>query len=385
MAQFHPPRDIYTGRGCRESVGEKAAALGGRRALLVSDPGVMSAPAAEDMRSALRSAGLTVFTYDGVTAEPTVAMVEAGIRDYRSNDCDIVVGLGGGSPMDAAKAIAVMVSAGEVSLPGFEGANKIPPGRPPLICLSTTAGTGSEVTPFSIITDQERDVKMLIASPELLPDASFSDPALGDTAPLGATIYAGLDALTHAIEAYVSRRAQPLTDDLALSAIRRISASIVAACSEEPDRAARDEMTLAAMEAGLAFANSSVALVHGMARPIGAIFHLPHGLSNAMLLGSVMDFSLEAAAERYAAIAGALGCNVAGLDATEAARLGLEKVKELTAALGTPTLRGAGADPARFEASVRKMADDALASGSPANNPRVPTADEIVQLYREVL
>jgi alcohol dehydrogenase class IV len=251
--------------------------------------------------------------------------------------------------------------------------------------LSTTAGTGSEVTPFSIITDQERDVKMLIASPELLPDASFSDPALGDTAPLGATIYAGLDALTHAIEAYVSRRAQPLTDDLALSAIRRISASIVAACSEEPDRAARDEMTLAAMEAGLAFANSSVALVHGMARPIGAIFHLPHGLSNAMLLGSVMDFSLEAAAERYAAIAGALGCNVAGLDATEAARLGLEKVKELTAALGTPTLRGAGADPARFEASVRKMADDALASGSPANNPRVPTADEIVQLYREVL
>lgn len=384
MAQFRTPRDMYTGRGCRESVGEKAADLGGGRALVVSDPGVMSAPASADVLSALRAAGLTVSTYDGVTAEPNLAMVQAGLEAYRSNECDLVVGLGGGSPMDAAKAIAVMVSAGIARLPDFEGSDKIPPGRPPLICLSTTAGTGSEVTPFTIITDEERDVKMLVASPELLPDASFSDPALGDTAPLRASIYAGLDALTHAIEAYVSRRAQPLTDDLALSAIRRISTSIIAACSEGPNRAARDDMTLAAMEAGLAFANSSVAMVHGMARPIGAIFHLPHGLTNAMLLRSVMDFSLEAAPKRYASIASALGCDVAGADDMDAARLGLDRVKELTVALGTPTLSQAGADSGLFENSVCKMADDALASGSPGNNPRVPTADEIVRLYRDI-
>ena len=151
--------------------------------------------------------------------------------------------------MDAAKTIAAMVSAGNVRVPEFEGANKIPSGRPSLICLSTTAGTGAEVTPVSVITDEERDVKMLIASAELLPDISFSDPALADTAPTRASIYAGIDALTHAIEAYVSRKAQSITDDLALSAIRRITNSIIKSCSETFDQEARDNMMFAAMEA----------------------------------------------------------------------------------------------------------------------------------------
>jgi len=382
MAEFRTPRTIYMGRGCREKVGEAASGLGGTRALLVSDPHVLAAPAASDVIVNLNAAGLQVFIYDGVTAEPSIAMVEAGLAIYRRNRCDIVVGLGGGSPMDTAKAVAVIANAGDVHMSQFQGANKVPAGRPPLICLCATAGTGSEVTPYTIITDEKRDVKMLIASPHVLPDAAFSDPALGDTTPLKPATYAGLDALTHAIEAYVSKRAQPVTDDLALSAIRRIGASILAACREDPDRDARDQMTLAATEAGMAFANSSVALVHGMARPIGAVFHVAHGLSNAMLLAAVIEYSLEAAPARYAAIAAALGCEVAGKTSSGAARAGLERIRELTQTLGTPSLGEAGADPALFEKSVRKMANDALASGSPGNNPRVPTADEIVDLYR---
>lgn len=383
MAQFHTPRDVFTGRDCRMEAGNAAAALGKSRALVVSDPAVMAAPASMDVIAALESAGLTTSSYDGVISEPTVTMVEAGLAEFRDRDCDIVVGLGGGSAMDAAKTIAAMVSAGNVRVPEFEGANKIPSGRPSLICLSTTAGTGAEVTPVSVITDEERDVKMLIASAELLPDISFSDPALADTAPTRASIYAGIDALTHAIEAYVSRKSQSITDDLALSAIRRITNSIIKSCSETFDQEARDNMMFAAMEAGLAFSNSSVALVHGMARPIGAVFNLPHGLCNSMLLHSVMTFSLESVPERYASIATAMGCDVSGKSDIVAAQIGIDKVREITDILGVPTLSETGADPSLFRQSVMKMAEDALASGSPDNNPRVPTIDEIVKLYED--
>lgn len=383
MAEFHAPQDVYTGRGCRKAIGDSVTKLGGSRALVVTDPHVIASAAAQDVLELLENAGVATIQYDGVIAEPTVEMVEAGLKVFHSSNSDIVIGLGGGSPMDAAKAIAVRAVSANSSLPKLEGANKVQTGRPPLICLSTTAGTGAEVTPFSIITDEERDVKMLISSLELLPDVSFSDPALADTAPLRPSIYAGVDALTHAIEAYVSRKAQPITDDLALAAIRRISASIVRACSEDYDEEARDDMTFASMQAGMAFANSSVALVHGMARPIGAVFHLPHGLCNSILLQSVMAFSLGSAPQRYASIAEALGCEVGGLDSITAANCGIDKVREITEILAVPTLSQTGADLDLFERSVVKMAEDAIASGSPGNNPRIATIDEITELYRQ--
>lgn len=385
MPLFRAPRAIYTGRGCRLNIGEVAVAIGGKAALVVTDPAVKSAEPAAEVIANLGAAGLRVSVFDGVTAEPTVSMVEKGLEICRAQKCDIVIGLGGGSPMDTAKAIAVIAPAKRARIADFEGANKIPPGRLRLILLSATAGTGSEVTPYTIITDQSRDVKMLIASPELLADASFADPALTDSVPRRPAIFAGLDALTHAIEAYVSRRAQPITDVLALSAIARIGGNIVEAVSDHATPSSRDQMTLGALEAGLAFANSSVALVHGMARPIGALFHLPHGLCNAMLLRRVMEFSVDAAVERYADIARALGCELDGMDARASASAGVSKVQELTVALDTPGLRKAGVQEGEFERVVEKMARDALASGSPGNNPRQPTEQEIVALYRDVL
>ncbi len=294
----------------------------------------------------------------------------------------MIIAVGGGSPIDTGKAIAALSSnPGRIS--DYMGANKIPKPCAPLVAIPTTAGTGSEVTPFTIIT--ETDVKMLISSPKILPTVAIVDPLMTVKMPRGITAATGLDALTHAIEAYVSVRAQPLTDTFALRAINLISGNIRAAYSHPDDLEARGNMLMGALQAGLAFANSSVALVHGMARPIGAYFHVAHGVSNAVLLPTVIEWSVPGNPNRYAEIAAAMGEGTEGLTTDEAARRTVSAVRRLNADLQIPSLRGLGIDVARFESVVEKMAVDAIASGSPGNNPRKASSEEIVALYRRAL
>jgi len=286
--------------------------------------------------------------------------------------------------MDTAKSIAAL-STNPGKITDFMGANKIPKPGAPLIAIPTTAGTGSEVTPFTIIADTARDVKMLIASPYIIPRVALVDPHMTLTMPQEITAATGLDALTHAIEAYVSVKAQPITDTLALQAIRVISANLRQAWSNGDNLEARTNMVMGALQAGLAFANSSVALVHGMARPIGAYFHAPHGVSNAALLPTVIEFSVLGNPRRYADIAEAMGEITEGFSLLDAAYLAAEAVKRLNDDLKVPNLKGLGVEEKKFNSVVKQMAADAIASGSPGNNPRKATPEEIVELYKKAL
>jgi alcohol dehydrogenase class IV len=254
----------------------------------------------------------------------------------------------------------------------------------PVIAIPTTAGTGSEATRVTVITDTERDEKMLIMGLGCVPVAAIVDYELTFSLPPRITADTGIDSLTHALEAYVSRRANPVSDAWALSAMALIGANLRTAYASPGDAAAREAMMLGAMLGGLAFSNASVALVHGLSRPIGAHFHVPHGLSNAMLLPAVTRFSIDAAPARYAAAARAIGFAGAGDDDDAACVKLCDGLAALNADLAVPTPRGHGIDSAAWEAKLGLMAAQALASGSPANNPRVPDAAEIVALYRVV-
>jgi len=381
MREFRVPPLILSGPGSAAGLAGVLHARGHRHAFIVSDPGVLASPAVPAVLESLRRAGLSVTVHAGITSEPTVRMVDAALVDLRACGADVVVGLGGGSPMDAAKAVAILAG-GDTPLSAYEGADKAPPRRTPLVCVATSAGTGSEVTRFTIITDEARSRKMLISSWEVLPDIAVADPDLTLSLPARYTVSTGIDALTHAIESYVSRRSQPLSETLALSAIRRIARWLLYAYREPENREARAQMSLAALEAGMSFCNASVALVHGMARPLGAHFGVPHGIANAVLLAEVSAFSASAAPGRYQDIAVAWGRPVAGRPEEEGASAAVAAIRRLCQDLEVPPLRELGVPRDRFEAAVAQMAEDALTSGSPVNNPRIAAAGEIEQLYR---
>ncbi|MBI3973090.1 MAG: iron-containing alcohol dehydrogenase [Chloroflexi bacterium] len=381
MADFRVPPLVRTGAGCARNTGQILAERGYRGALVVTDPIVAGSPAVRAVLDGVRRAGLALAIHEGITSEPTVEMVETALEAFRLSGADVVIGIGGGSPMDAAKAVAVLARS-PGPLPLYEGVDKVPGKRVPLVCIATTAGTGSEVTRYVAVTDEQRNRKMLITSWQLLPDVAVADPELTLDLPPGPTVSTGVDALTHAIEAYVSRRRQPLTDTLALSAIRRIGRALPRAYRAPGDGEARSAMSLAALEAGIAFCNASVALVHGMARPLGAYFGVPHGLANAVLLARVSAFTAPAAPERYREIAVALGQPVAGATPEAGARAAVEAIERLCADLAVPSLSALGVAADRFDAVVESMAADAVASGSPVNNPRDATAEEIAALYR---
>jgi alcohol dehydrogenase len=381
--QFKAPSIICTGIGATKEVGDNAKQLG-KWALIVTDSNLERIGLLADIKASLDAEGVGYSIFDKVVTEPTVEYVDEGLGMFREVKADIIVAVGGGSPIDTGKAIAALSSnPGRIS--DYMGVNKIPRVCAPLVAIPTTAGTGSEVTPFTIITNTETDVKMLISSPRILPAVALVDPLMTLKMPRSITAATGLDALTHAIEAYTSIRAQPLTDTFALRAIHLISRNIRVAYSHPDDLEARGNMLMGALQAGLAFANSSVALVHGMARPIGAYFHVAHGVSNAVLLPTVIEWSVSGNPNRYAEIAVAMGEKTEGLTTEESARKTVSATKRLNSDLQIPTLRGLGIDMAMFEKVVDKMAADAIASGSPGNNPRKATPEEIVALYRKAL
>ena len=378
---FLVPPVLIFGSGAAGQIGEESRKFGGKKGLIITDEVLLKLGALEGIERALSQAEIQFAVYSGVFTEPTVDFVQEGIRSYRESGCDFLLAVGGGSAIDTAKAIAVMAT-NSGAIEDYQGANKVREPGAPLIAVPTTAGTGSEVTQFTIITDTKRDVKMLIASPFLIPRKAIVDPLLTLSMPRGLTAATGIDALTHAIEAYVSVKAQPMSDIFALSAIELISGSLRQAWSNGNNREAREKTMLGALQAGIAFSNSSVALVHGMSRPIGAYFHVAHGVSNAALLSVVTEFSLIGNPERYARVAKAMGENIEGLTVLEASDMAAEAVVRLIEDIEIPSLPELGVEEDKLDKLAPKMAEDAIASGSPANNPRQATKEEIVELYK---
>lgn len=383
IASIALPRILRIGGGASKQLPEVLASLGLSRPLIVTDGYLVDSGRVADLTAGLTKAGIASRVFAGTVADPTVASIDAGVACLRDGDHDCVVGFGGGGPLDSAKAIALLGKHG-----GAMANYKAPhvqdePGLP-IIAIPTTAGTGSEATRVMIITEETTDEKMLCPGLAYLPLAALVDYELTFTKPKRLTADTGIDSLTHAIEAYVSKRANPFSDGMALLAMRAIAPNLRRVCTHPDDAAAREAMMLGATQAGIAFSNSSVALVHGMSRPIGAHFHVPHGLSNAMLLPAVTAWSAPAALHRYADCARAMGIadEVEG-DQSAVARL-LDELAALNRELEVPSPATWGIDAARWDALIPTMCAQAAASGSPANNPRVPEAEEMAMLYAQI-
>ncbi|HVM77849.1 MAG TPA: iron-containing alcohol dehydrogenase [Stellaceae bacterium] len=383
VATITMPRLLYIGGG---AIGEIVTALGRLGAscpLVVTDRFMESSGMLAKLTDRLDRANLRWQVFADTVPDPTDTVVEAGVKVLAAGDFDCLVALGGGSPIDTAKAISVLAANGG-KMRDHKVPNEIPKPGLPIIAIPTTAGTGSEVTRFTVITDTERDEKMLIMGLACCPAAAIVDYELTFSMPWRLTADTGIDSLTHAIEAYVSKRASPFTDGVARSAMALIAKHIRTACRTPDDPKAREAMMLGATQAGMAFSNSSVCLVHGMSRPIGAFFHVPHGLSNAMLLPEITAFSAPAALERYADCARAMGIAAEGEGNQSAVARLLDELRALNSDLKVPSPREYGIDERRYRELMPTMAAQALASGSPGNNPRVPSADEIVELYTRV-
>lgn len=380
--ELHLPGEIVIAGGASGRIADVAGRLGIRRALVITDPFMAEHGPVGAITERLSDAGIATAGYFGVQPDPTTANVQEGLDALRGHEADAVVAVGGGSSLDTGKAVAVMAT-NDGSIGDYVGYHQIPRAGLPLIAIPTTAGTGSEVTRVTVITDTERHVKMMLLDDHLLATTAIVDYELTLSCPQPLTAHVGVDSLTHAIEAYVSTQANPVTDLWALEAARLIWTNLRRAYHEPGDRPARKAMALGATLAGMAFSNASVALVHGMSRPIGAHFHVPHGLSNALLLPEVTRFSLTGAPHRYARLAREMGIAGGGGDA-EAADALAGALQELNDALAVPTLGGLGVARSDLDAVKHDMAAAALASGSPGFNPRVPTAEEIVELYDRV-
>ncbi len=377
------PRMLRIGAGAAQEIAQALAQLGVNRPLIVTDAFMVEHGPVPRLRELLAEAGIRAGVFHDTVPDPTSESIDRGVAALKAGDYDGVVGVGGGSPQDSAKAIALL---------GVHGGKmrdyKVPrmndePGLP-VVAIPTTAGTGSEVTRFTIITDSDSNEKMLCAGAAFCPIAALVDYELTLTMPHRLTADTGLDTLTHCIESYVSKKRNPFSDSMALAGMARVARHIRRACDEPGDREAREAMMFAATQGGLAFSNASVCLVHGMSRPVGAFFHVPHGLSNAMLLPRLTEFSAPAAAERYADCARAMGCADIG-DATETAVAKLvEELRAPNRDLEVPTPKAYGIAEDDWFARLETMSQQAEASGSPGNNPRVPSIEEMTALYREV-
>lgn len=377
VASFRLPR-LLVGPGARRRIAEVVTELGVARPLLVTDPFHAQNGVVAEIAGLLADAGLSPTVFSDTVPDPSASAVAAGLAVALDAGSDAVIGIGGGSPLDTAKAIALLAVSGG-TMRQYKAPVQTTGGALPIIAVPTTAGSGSEATQFTVITDDggadpRSHEKMLCAGPAFLPRVAIVDVELTLTMPPRLTADTGIDALTHAVEAYVSRRATPVSDTFALRAMTLVGGSLEAAYADGGDLRARGDMMLASLFAGTAFSNASVALVHGMSRPIGARFGIAHGLSNALLFPAVTRFSLGGARERYAACAAALGLAGDG----EALVTELER---LNAALDVPALSALGVGRDQWESAIPTMTEQAIASGSPANNPVDPSPAEIAALY----
>jgi len=381
LRKFVAPEFVF-GPEALALAGRYARNLGARRPLVVTDPGVEAAGWAEQALASLRERGLAAVVFDKVTPNPRDHEVMAGAEVYRAEGCDAIVAVGGGSPMDCAKGIGIVCSNDRHVLT-FEGVDNVETPGPPLICVPTTAGSSADVSQFAIINDTTRRVKIAIVSKTVVPDVSLIDPAATATMDRDLTAHTGLDALTHAVEAYVSNAHSPVSDLFALEAVRRIGANLPRALDAPADLPARAGMMLGSMYAGLAFSNAILGAVHAMAHSLGGLKDLPHGLCNAILLDHVVDFNFNAAPERYADVARALGGEVpadAPLDERKAATL--ECLRAFKRRVGVSV---GLADLGVTRQDLAALAEFAAADPCMATNPQEPSCEDIVAIYEKAL
>ncbi|SFQ21583.1 Alcohol dehydrogenase, class IV, partial [Oscillibacter sp. PC13] len=355
----------------------------GKKALIVTDSMMVELGNCAKVEKVLADAGIHYTVFDRIGGEPTDLMVRDGLGQYKAEGCDFLIALGGGSPLDTMKSIGVLEADGGDDITVYMGKEITVP-VPPMVAIPTTAGTGSEATQFSIINDTKNNIKMLLKGKVMLPDLAIVDPQFTMTAPPRVTVNTGLDALCHAVEAYTSRKAQTMSDVFAVSAVKRIFKSLPVAFDDGKNEDARIEMSIAALEAGIAFNNASVTLIHGMSRPIGALFHIAHGMSNAILMNVCLRFAVSGAYDRFGQLGREIGVATAQDDDKTAAEKFLDALDALTAELQAPTLASAGVNRDEFFACIDKMAHDAMDSGSPQNTMRDMTEEDVKELYKQL-
>ena len=378
---FFIPSVNLMGIGCHQEIGKRAKVLGMTKPLLVTDKGVVQAGMSEQICALLCAEGLKPIVFDETVPNPTDTNVAAGVEVYKKAGCDSLITLGGGSPHDCGKGIGLVVSNGG-TIHNYEGLDKSTKSLPPYIAVNTTSGTASEMTRFCIITDTSRKVKMAIVDWRVTPMLSVDDPELMVGMPPKLTAATGMDALTHAVEAYVSTIASPITDACALKAIELIASNLRPAVANGKDIAARDAMTYAEFLAGMAFNNASLGYVHAMAHQLGGFYDLPHGVCNAILLPHVERFNLIAKVDRFVAIAKAMGEPVDGFSPRNAAERALEAIKQLSVDVGIPAgLRELGVKEKDFQL----MAENAMKDACSFTNPRVAKLQDIIQIYTDAL
>lgn len=376
---FQIPCKIIYGKGCTKNVGQEAKKYGNKAMIVTGRKSSKKSGALDAVIESLKKSSIDYIVFDNVKSDPDVETVDKGSNLAVEENIEVIIALGGGSPLDAAKAMSVMATNGG-SISEYEFKNPEKEGIP-VIAIPTTAGTGSEVSKFVVITDEKRKIKMLIGGNTMLPKVAMLDEELTLTCPPSVTAATGMDALTHAIESYISKVSQPITDMYALSAIKLISQNLNKAVLNGSNMEARRLMILGQMFAGMAFSNASVALVHAMSRPLGAYFGVPHGLANAMLLPEVMKYNRPAVQEKFKVIAEAMGEKTDNLSVRDASFLAVKAVKDLYSELGLPyKLKDVGVK----EEAISKMANDAYVNGSAKKNPRVPTLEDIINIYKKV-
>lgn len=354
----------------------------GNKAFIVTGRHVAVSDMMKQLTALLDENGIGCVIFDGITGEPTDTMIENGVEMLKSSGCDFIIGIGGGSPLDSAKAIAAM-AVNEGSIADYNG-KEITGEILPLAAIPTTAGTGSEATKFTVITDSEKGIKMLLKGDVLVPKLAIVDSSFTVGAPKSVTSATGLDALTHAVEAYTSRKAFSMTDTLAVSAVKRIMKYLPIAYKEPDNSLAREQMSIAALEAGICINNSSVTIVHGMSRPIGALFHVPHGMSNAMLLKECLSFAVSGAYEKFANLGRETGVASDSDSDETAAEKFIDSLQNICDVCEIPTLEQYGIDRDEYYSRISKMATDAVASGSPANTVKEVTVDDCIEIYKKL-
>ena len=377
------PRIMEIGRDASQKLPAVLNSLAVTKPLIITDKMMVQLGYVDKIQALLAAEGIAADVFDDTVPEPTDSSIEAGVARIRNGAYDVIIALGGGSPIDSAKAIAILGQFGG-EIRDYKFPRQVNESGLPIVAIPTTAGTGSEATKFTIITDEANNEKLVCVGLGFMPVAAIIDYSLTTSVPARTTADTGIDAMTHAIEAYVSQKRSPYSDAQALAALRLIGPNLQAAYHDGKNEAAREAMMLGSTLAGIAFCNSSVALVHGMSRPIGAFFHVPHGLSNAMLLPAVTEFSIPATPERYADCARALGVADYADGIDEANEKLVQFLTDLNQELQVPSLADFGAEHADFEALVDTMCEQAFASGSPSNNPRVPNQAEMLALYRSL-
>ncbi|GFE62454.1 iron-containing alcohol dehydrogenase [Geobacter sp. AOG2] len=381
LRKFVAPEIIF-GSGAIERVGQYAALYGARKALVVSDPGVIAAGWTGLVFAALNEAGIDHVSFSGVSPNPRTDEVMCGAEAHRSGACDLIVAVGGGSPLDCAKGIGIVVS-NRGNVLDYEGIDRIPVPMPPLICIPTTAGTSADVSQFAIISDRARHTKIAIISKAVVPDVAIIDPRTLTTMDSYLTACTGMDALVHAIEAYVSNAHSPLTDNHALQAIRLIRKHLLPSIAAPHDLDHRSQMMLGSLEAGLAFSNASLGAVHAMAHSLGGLLDLPHGECNAMLLEHVISYNFAQAGDRYRDVGCALGLDAEKMDQAECRAAVFGEVRRLRTAAG---ISGGLGDRGVRSGDLGDLAANALRDACMVTNPRHPRHQRDIEvIYEEAL